>query len=148
MTADTRPDPDHDNDVPAPSTDADEPIETPASEAETTDADEHSDERPAVEAETPGDPLGPRETFGELRLHYPDRDVRLVVSESAALQVLRMHSWRQQARLSDSLIGEVPMKLNCWIVYEPEGLLAVTWTPEVGLPRPEPRPVVDPVVAG
>ena len=81
--------------------------------------------------------------FGTVTLHYPARDVRVVLDGATALRLLEMFA-RRQTGPSDPLDTASSTAFAGWLVLDLEELLAVSWWPSTG-GRPD-RTVLDPPV--
>jgi hypothetical protein len=131
---------DHDSETPEASTD-----EMPSDD----DLDETADDEAAVADVDQGPPLM---TFvanavnqlqlGRLTLHYPQRDVTVLVDGDAALRVMSAHHRRRQAGLGDILDPAVSEARSGWLTLDPQEPLAISWMP--GLPGQRPRMAIDP----
>lgn len=122
--------------------------------------DQASHEEPVSEADTPseGDTTDPSSTDsspertiisadnmaipGYVTLHYPERDVRVLLDGDAAVRLLRMFRQRYEAGLSDVLDAE-SSALAGWLVLDLAEPLAMSWLPVLRAPRT----AIDPAVA-
>lgn len=148
---------------------ADDSLDTTSEEAdsdETVDeADESSDYEPVSDGETTSDDTlddeaepsdfapDPRAlnvavrnsmVIGQLVLHYPDRDVTVLLDGGAALRMLKMFQQRREGGLADLLDPELSSASAGWVVLDLTQPLALSWLP---LPDKRPRTAVDPAVA-
>ena len=79
--------------------------------------------------------------FGTVTLHYPERDVRVVLDGATALRLLSMFA-RRRTGPSDPLDPDSSTALAGWLVLDLNELLAVSWWPSLSeLPD---RTVLDP----
>ena len=114
--------------------------ETPADE--TTDVSQEMSElgRLTVTARN-------RMTLGQLILHYPSRDVTVLLDGEAGLRMLKMFEQRREHGLADALDPELSSASAGWLVLDLDGAgapLAMSWIP--GLPTKRPRTTIDPAV--
>ena len=134
---------DHDSETPEASTD-----QTP------NDLDNDATHEDGVEDdEMDGDEMPPRTTFvansanqaqlGKLTLHYPERDVTVLVDGDAALRVMSAHRRRAHLGLGDILDPAISQARSGWLTLDPQEPLAISWLP--GLPGKQPRMAIDPV---
>jgi hypothetical protein len=84
-------------------------------------------------------------TLGQLTLHYPSRDVTVLLDGDAALRLLTMFSQRREGGLADPLDPEMSEAAAGWVVLDLDEPLAMSWLP--GLPGKRPRTSIDPAVA-
>ena len=83
------------------------------------------------------------DVFGTVTLHYPERDVRVVLDGATALRLLSMFA-RRRTGPSDRLDPNDSTALAGWLVVDLNELLAVSWWPSLSeLPD---RTVLDPPV--
>lgn len=81
---------------------------------------------------------------GRLTLHYPERDVTLVLDGEAAIRLLTAFWSRRAGGLADRLDPKTSSALSGWVVCDLDEPLAVSWYPTVG--RPPSRTAIDPAV--
>ena len=82
--------------------------------------------------------------LGVLTLHFPSRDVALVVDGGAASAALDFFARQRHRPDTSHFVPGVSSMRAAWFSFAEEAM-AVSWEP--GLPRPAARPVIDPVVA-
>jgi hypothetical protein len=80
--------------------------------------------------------------IGELTLHYPTRDVRMVLDGDAALRLLASASGRVDPALQDPITSDSSAR-NGWAMVTKDSLLAVTWLPDTSSGHPD-TIVIDP----
>jgi hypothetical protein len=83
--------------------------------------------------------------LGQLTLHYPSRDVTVLLDGDAAMRVLTMFSQRREGGLADLVDPELSEAAAGWVVLDLDEPLAMSWLP--GLPGKRPRTAVDPAVS-
>ena len=83
--------------------------------------------------------------LGQLVLHYPERDVTVLLDGGAALRMLKMFQQRREGGLADLLEPEVSSASAGWVVLDLAEPLAMSWLP--GLQSKRPRTAIDPAVA-
>lgn len=81
---------------------------------------------------------------GRVVIHYPQRDVTVLVDGDAAMRLLWMYE-RQNFDLGDWLSPAFSSAENAWVVLDLEQPLAVSWYPGLGERRS--RVALDPEVA-
>lgn len=81
---------------------------------------------------------------GLLTLHYPARDVKLIVDGDAALRILSMFHQRSDKRWTDHLDPRWSSAASGWVVLDLGEPLAMSYMP---MSEPRERTVVDPLVA-
>ncbi|OIQ85807.1 hypothetical protein GALL_323560 [mine drainage metagenome] len=81
---------------------------------------------------------------GLLTLHYPARDVKLIVDGDAALRILSMFHQRSDKRWTDHLDPRWSSAASGWVVLDLGEPLAMSYMP---MSEPRERTVVDPQVA-
>jgi hypothetical protein len=123
----------------------------PRTEEEGPDDEGHADDERA--GSTDGGP-NPRPltiaarnliTPGQLTLHYPSRDVTVLLDGDAAMRLLTMFSQRREGGLADLLDPDMSEAAAGWVVLDLDEPLAMSWLP--GLPSKRPRTAIDPAVA-
>jgi hypothetical protein len=132
-----------------------EPDERASEEEQTHGSSDPSDDWEFDEDDLPdGEELGlpPRTTFvanpanqaylGTLTLHYPERDVTVLLDGDAALRVMAAHQRRRHAGYGDRLEPSVTSAHTAWVTLDPQEPLAMSWLP--GLPHKPSRMAIDP----
>ncbi|MDA8063853.1 MAG: hypothetical protein M0T80_15750 [Actinomycetota bacterium] len=118
-------------------------LEAPAAIPE---GDDTPDDAPDEEAVPPVSvAVVNRGVLGQLVLHYPDRDVTVLLDGEAAIRVLTMFARRREGGLGDVLNPTLSSAASGWVVLDLQEPLALSWLP--GLPSRAPRTAVDPAVA-
>ena len=82
-----------------------------------------------------------RGVFGTVTLHYPERDVPVVLDGENALRLLSMFAERRHGP-SDRLDSESSTAFAGWLVLDLDEVRAMSWWPSIGS-RPS-RTVIDP----
>lgn len=139
---------------------ADEKKTSAAKKRRTTKKPEAEPQAPSAEIATTGIDATPdeneravvmvadlnRETFGELLLHFPERDVSIVLDGSTAARVIAAFAEpRRRALLQDQIdVSGSPMT-NLWSSFNLARLLGVSWIPGLASRAAE-RMTVDPPV--
>jgi hypothetical protein len=82
------------------------------------------------------------DTLGELTLHFPSRDVVLLVDGRAAATAMDLFSRRKTRPPEPFIPGRSSMR-NSWFAADLNEALALSWWP--GLPSRPARTVIDPV---
>lgn len=85
-----------------------------------------------------------RAVLGQLVLHYPVRDVTVLLDGEAAIRVLTMFARRREGGFGDVLNPLMSSGASGWVVLDLQEPLAMSWLP--GLPARAPRTAVDPAV--
>ncbi len=83
--------------------------------------------------------------IGQLVLHYPERDVTVMLDGDAAMRMLTMFAQRRERGLADVLDPDTSSAASGWVVLDLLEPLAMSWLP--GLPAKRPRTAFDPVIA-
>jgi hypothetical protein len=84
-------------------------------------------------------------TLGQLTLHYPSRDVTVLLDGDAALRLLTMFSQRREGGLADVLDPDTSDATAGWVVLDLDEPLAMSWLP--GLRGKRPRTAIDPAIS-
>lgn len=79
---------------------------------------------------------------GELVVHYPQRDVPVVLDGEAAMRLMAIFGGADKAALADVLDPLRSPAENGWFLLDTAEPLAMTWLP--GLPGPRQRTAIDP----
>jgi hypothetical protein len=141
----------------------DSPAEDASDEESIAEAHDHTGDRSGAD-EDPDDDVGTTDPFegmpqprplsvaarnlttlGQLTLHYPSRDVTVLLDGDAALRLLTMFSQRREGDLADVLDPDTSEAQVGWVVLDLDEPLAMSWLP--GLPGKRPRTVIDPAVS-
>lgn len=111
------------------------------------DRAEGSDLGPDADDDTPAAsyPDGNRFVMGTLVLHYPQRDVTVVLDGDSGLRLLTMFWQRTEGGLADQLDPFRSSARDGWFVLDLDDVLAMTWVP--GLATRPGRTAVDPATA-
>lgn len=83
------------------------------------------------------------QVIGRLVLHFPERDVALLLDGASALRTLEMVRLRRGAGLADVIDVFGSPAHHSWFVFNPGEPLAASWIP--GVPRERAGVAVDPV---
>ena len=85
-----------------------------------------------------------RSTFGEVLLHFPERDVAIVLDGATAARVVAAFAQpRLRSLLQDRIDVETSVMTNLWASFDLSRLLGVSWLP--GLPsEARDRMTIDP----
>lgn len=111
------------------------------SEAETSAVEE--DRPDSTEWETPlVRRVRNRFTLGQLIVHYPERDVSVVIDGDSALRLIGVFAGHVPARELDRVHLAEATADNVWVGVSLEGVLAMSWIP--GISNRPSRAVVDP----
>ena len=89
-----------------------------------------------------------RFTYGELVVHYPERDVTFVLDGHTAAKVMSVHAGTgSRRRLQDPLAPDESNMANLWASIDIDRPLAMSWYPGLGAPSmkmtvdpPKPQP--------
>lgn len=99
---------------------------------------EETDVGPTIASDTANGLYG----LGELTLHFPARDVTLIVDGLAAAIAMDAFARRQRSSVPAFRVGQSSMR-NSYFAFDLREALAVSWWP--GISRPLERPIIDPV---
>lgn len=111
-----------------------QPAPDARSEVMTTEAPVPATVEPTDDAESePDREQRNRVTYGELMVHYPERDVTLVLDGHTAAKVMSVHAGTgSRRRLQDLLHPAVSNMGNLWASIDIDRALAMSWYPGLG----------------
>lgn len=123
-------------------------VDADADATQGSEADEPRADEPGERASVAGEPPSQRElnraAIGEVTLHYPQRDVTVLLDGQSAMRLLTMYRTRREGGLADPLHPEDATAWSGWLVLDLAEPLAISWMPNV---RQRPRTAIDPAPA-
>lgn len=131
-----------------------DPAHDPAAAARTegteANADDENDDEPTDSSEGTAEPrqlsvmVRNLSVLGHLSLHYPSRDVTVLLDGDAAMRLMAMYAQRRERGLADLLDPVLSSAESGWVVLDIDEPLAMSWLP--GLPGKRPRTTIDPAL--